>query len=479
MEEIKNTDHEPEENDSMAQELNEEKNIDQEYDRNEDGGRKRHRASPFLKGILAGLGISALLFVLYRGYIDISLPGGYTLTFFLPTYYLSEILGDDEVNYRDVERKLKEVDHYLDTYYYYEKDSEAMEDGAVAGLLYGLSEEDPYVAYFSREDFTDEMESIEGGYRGIGVTITQDEATGGLEVIMVAKDGPAMEAGIQAGDIIVSVDGTDIRGMDMDTITGDYIKGPEETYVEIGVLRDGEELSFTCERRIVENISVHHSMIEAEGTSLGYICISSFENNTDEQFDEALTELEEAGAQGIVLDLRDDLGGAVSSALNILDRIIADDDLRYETEENEAAEKGSLLFYQRDKNDVRRYYYACDGKSCRLPLVILVNENSASASEIVTGVLRDYGYKVVGMNTYGKGIIQSIIQLSDGSAIEFTTAEYILPGGQRIHGVGIAPDVEVEPDEVLLEHGANMDAPDIETDNQLETAVNTLKEEIK
>ena len=443
-----------------------------------EGGRKRH---PFGKGLLCGLLISLAAFILYRGYIDIPFINGSTLTLFLPTYYLSRIVGDDDINYREVERKMKEIDRYLDEYYYYEKDTEAMEEGAAAGMLYGLMEEDPYVAYFTADDFTDEMSSIEGNYCGIGVTVMEDADTGGILVIQVTPDGPAEEAGVRAGDLIVGVDGTDIRGLGLQTVTSEYIKGPEDTYTELDILRDDEELTIRCQRRIIENISVHHSMITygEEDTKVGYICIASFENNTDEQFDRALTELMDEGASGIVLDLRDDLGGAVGSAVNILDRIIADDESGYAEALGLDTEDGSLLLYQQDKAGNKRHYRAVDGKSLELPLVVLVNENSASASEIVTGVLKDYGYRVIGMNTYGKGIIQSIIQLSDGSAVEFTTAEYILPSGYSLHKKGIAPDVEVAPDEVLLENGANMDAPDTDTDNQLRTAVDTLLEEIR
>lgn len=440
--------------------------------------KRKKKKHPFLGGMVTGLLISLLLFCLYRGYITIPFFGGYTFTIFLPTYYINELLDTGDMNYRDVERKMKEIDRYLDEYYLYDKDPELMEDGAVAGMVYGLYEDDPYVGYYTSEDFESEIESIEGNYCGIGVTVMEDEEGGGLLILQVQPESPSEEAGLQPGDMIIRVDDTDIRGMDMNDVTTGLIKGPEGSTVEIGILRDGEELSFTCERRIIENISVHHSMLELPEGDIGYICIASFENNTDEQFDEALTELTDAGAEGIVLDLRDDLGGSVNAATNILDRILADDDLRYADEDNQAAEKGSLLFYQQDKQGSRRYYYAVDGKSCELPIVVLVNENSASASEIVTGCLKDYGYKVVGMNTYGKGIIQSLIQLSDGSAVEFTTAEYLLPGGYRLHGAGIAPDVEAEPSEELLENGADMDAPDPETDNMLKAAIDELLKEL-
>ena len=441
----------------------------------QEDSKKPGKKRPFLKGLLTGLGISAAALLLWRGYIDIPF-GGYTLTIFMPTYYLGRIIDKDNIDYRNVERKMKEIDRYIDRYYYYEKDPDAMEEGAVAGLVYGLYEEDPYVSYFTADAFTDEMQSIEGNYCGIGVTVTEDTETGGILVLAVTREGPAEEAGLKEGDLIIGVDGEDIRGVGLNTATSQYIKGPEGSRVELLILRDGEELEISCERRIIETVSVHHSMVEYEGRKAGYICVSSFENNTDDQFDAALTELTEAGAEALVLDLRDDLGGSVSSAVGILDRILPDDDHTYADEENMAEEKGTLLFYQQDKAGERRYYYAEDGLSCDLPIVVLVNENSASASEIITGVLKDYGYKVVGMNTFGKGIIQSLIQLSDGSAVEFTTAEYLMPSGYSLHKKGIAPDVESAPDEVLLENGADMDAPDPTTDNQLRTALDTVFE---
>ena len=439
-------------------------------------GRRAKRKHPFFKGMLAGLGIGALIFALYLGYITITLPGGYTFTLFLPTYYLSHMLGKDDINYRDIERRLKEIDRYVDEYYLYDRDTKAMSDGAVAGMVFGLYEQDRYVNYYTAEDFEEEMQSIEGNYCGIGVTVTKDEETGGLLVIQLEEGGSAKEGGIMAGDLIVAVDGTDIRELELNTITNDYIKGPEGTKVVITISRQGHETDISCERRMIERVSVYHSMIE--GTDAGYICIASFENNTDEQFSEALSDLMGKGAKGIVIDLRDDLGGSVSPVIGILDRILPDDIMTYASEDNEAENIGTVLFYQQDKSGERKYYYASDGESCDIPMVLLVNQNSASASEILTGCLHDYGYKVVGLNTYGKGIIQSIIPLSDGGAVEFTTAEYLLPSGYRLHELGIAPDVEVEPSEELLSHGADMEHPDPEIDNQLKRAIEVLMDEL-
>lgn len=498
----------------------------------EEKQKKERRHYSFGCGLLTGLLLAALLGFLWRGYLDIPLGNGRELSIVLPTYYLRNPQGEGRtrLNYSAVERKMQEIDSYLDQVYYYKKDAAAIEDGMFHGMVYGLYQEDPYAAYYSAKEYSDLEDSMKGNYQGIGATVTQDPATLEIKIVGIEPGSPAEESGLRAGDILVGVDGEDVRGQALEEVVDKKVKGPEGTNVELTVQRGGEELRLTCTRRRLEIQSVTASMLPEH--ALGYINIRSFEQNTVQQFETAVEKLTADGAAGLVIDLRDNGGGDMNAALDMLDYLL-EDQLKVpqkavkdaetaaaadtdepaeiktgadkaavlasgssaaqaasdeektvqssEAKQTEAAAADSqgertLLLYTEDKNGRRVDHRASDGHSISLPIVLLTNENTASSAEIFSGTLRVYGAKIVGMNTYGKGIVQGIYPLHDGSALKLTIEEYFLPDGTELHGKGIAPDVVCAPDETLLQNGASAEAPNPETDNQLSEAMRQFDE---
>lgn len=227
----------------------------------------------------------------------------------------------------------------------------------------------------------------------------------------------------------------------------------------------------TVARKKIDSPSVYHSFIEQGGKKYGYIYVSQFAGNTLKPFSEAVDDITKENAAGMIIDLRDDPGGDMNVCLDMVDYLLPDDLTVYPVE----IETGqALLLSIVDKKGNADRYMAGDGHSVDMPAVILVNENSASASEIFTGVMKCYGYKTVGVNTFGKGIVQTVRTLSDLSGFKYTSAEYVLPDGEKIHGKGILPDVVIEPSEEFLEHGADPENPDPSIDNQLNKALECL-----
>lgn len=458
--------------------------------------RKKRKNHPFLKGILAGVLLTAVSFVIWRGYLDLPLPYGRTLTVFFPAYALRnpDTEGRTALNYDAVQRKLKEIDRYLDSAYY-KKDAGEIEDGIFRGMLYGLYKEDKYAEYYSPKEYKSLVESMAGNYQGIGAVVTQNPETLEMKVVEVYPDSPAEEAGLLADDIILAVDGENVEGQSLSDVVDEKVRGPEGTKVVLTVRRGTDEVDVSCTRRKLDITSVNASMLEAQG--VGYISISSFEQNTVEQFEAAVDKLTKEGAKGFVIDLRDDGGGDMKAALKMLDYVLPDDlavpkangDAAGETENAQTAqntestkteaqqgktEQKTLLLYTEDKNGNRNSHYASDGHGMTQPIVLLTNGNTASSSEIFAGALRVYGAKTVGTKTYGKGIVQGIYPLQDNAAIKFTIEEYFLPDGTALHGKGIEPDVLCEPDANLKETGASAENPNPKADNQLAAALELL-----
>lgn len=451
-----------------------------------DGDRKeKNRKSAGRAGcFLAGAAAAVIVIVLIMGYIQIPLGRYGSVTVKLP--YYNELHGADngKIDRVELSRKLDEVENYLNSTYLYEMDSKTIIDGIMTGLVYGLSE-DNYAAYYSREDFENETKLMNGSYVGIGVAIVKDPETGGLRVESLSIDGPAMESGIEIGDIILKADGEDLSGLEISECVS-RLTGEEGTTVLLEIKRRKSSFELTVERRTISDRTVHTEMIE--DTGIGYISITGFINITEEEFYSAIDELvEDKEAQGLIIDLRNNGGGDMNVALRMVDSILPDD-IRLPEEapegasgnasENEpekepsgngnaasgvsdkqqqkqAAEGpgetgkngGALLLSVEDKNGKAMKFYAEDTWEVRVPVVVLVNERSASASEIFAGILLSYGYDVVGTKTFGKGIVQSLYTLSDKSAIKFTTDQYRLPNGELIHGVGIEPTAAVEFEE--------------------------------
>lgn len=365
---------------------------------------------------------------------------------------------EKQINLTDeqIQEKLTEIEALMNEYYLDELDSEQIETWLYKGAVAGLG--DPYAAYYTQEEYQSLRDSTNGSYCGIGVEISQNISTGIVTITRVFEDGPAMEAGIRPGDILYKVGDEEATGQDLNMIVS-MIKGEENTEAHISVVRDGEDdyLEFQVKRRTIEIQTVGYNMLEDQ---IGYISITSFDDVTTDQFMKAMDDLESQGLEGLVIDLRNNGGGLVSSVCAILDRLLPE----------------GLIVYTEDKYGNREEETSDAENYFDKPLVVLVNGNSASASEIFAGAIKDYELgSLVGTTTYGKGIVQKIYPLSDGTAVKLTVSKYYTPKGNNIHGIGIDPDVEIDLDEDLKKEAVVT----VGEDNQVQKAIEVLKEEMK
>lgn len=352
------------------------------------------------------------------------------------------VLKDNQSErYKEIEDKLSEIDDLLDKYYLNddEIDTQTMEDSIMKGYVSGLGEK--YTAYYTADEFNALKESTSGEYKGIGVMVSQNIDTKTITVIRVFKDNPGYKAGLKAGDILYKVNDEDITGKDVDLVVS-KIKGEEGTEVKLTVYRpDTEEyIDMTMKRESIKEPTVEYEMKE---DNIGYVAISSFEEVTEDQFNAALEDLISQGMEGLVVDLRNNPGGVLDTVCNMLDRILP---------------KDKLLVYTIDKNDNKQEIVSKNEDTLDMPIAVVVNGNSASASEVFTGALKDYGKAViVGETTFGKGIVQTIIPLSDGSALKMTTSRYYTPNGTCIHGIGIVPDIQIAADGTMITDDSSTD----------------------
>ncbi len=358
--------------------------------------------------------------------------------------------------YRQFDELLELMD-VVDYYYYQEPNVTDMLQGASAGLLAGL--QDPYTFYYTPEAWQKMKEDDEGEYAGVGILISSNYKTGVCTISRVFKGSPAEAAGVQRGDILYRI-GEDLYVVPetlQDAV--DIMRGTPGTSVDVTFLRDGEEITFNLTRANITVNQVESTMLTEE---IGLIAVYEFAGKVDAEFEEALNELISRGAKGLIIDLRDNPGGWVDSAQQVGDLFMDAGDLCY-------------LVYRDGTED--HCYPTRDGK-IEIPLVTLVNENSASASEILTGALRERaGATVVGVNTYGKGIVQAVLPIgSEGAGYQITIAEYRTPEGGAVHKVGLAPDVEIP-----LEEGDNggYDFADSQRDPQLKKALEVMEEKLK
>lgn len=356
---------------------------------------------------------------------------------------------EQKSRYREILNKLSELDMVIDRYYMDDGsiDTQNMSDGLYKGYIYGLNEK--YTVYYTPEEYKQMMADAEGVYGGIGVTVTQNAETMQISVVSVSEGGPGEEAGLKEGDVIYKVDGEDVQGQDLNTVVS-KVQGEEGTEVTLTLYRPdtGETFDKTLKRRKMDEVTVNYGMLEDK---IGYIQIKGFEEVTVSQFDEAVAALQKENMQGLVIDVRGNPGGNMTSVCPILDRILPE----------------GLLVYTEDKNGRREEEYADNEQILEIPMAVLVNGNSASAAEIFAAALQDYDWaEIVGEQTYGKGIVQYVIPLSDGSAIKLTSAKYFTPKGRSIHGVGVTPDIKV-----------SIESTDT-TDTQLEAAVGAVKEKL-
>lgn len=354
---------------------------------------------------------------------------------------------DDEVI-----EKINLLKSAIEYYYVEDLDEAALADGLYRGLMDSLG--DPYAEYYTPDQWIAMQNSTEGIYYGIGAYMKKDTVTGYPQIMGIIRNTPAEEAGILIDDYIYEVDGTDVFDMNLTDVTG-MIKGPEGTKVTLTIIRPstGEELEMTLERRKVETPTVEYEMLEG---NIGYISIAEFDTVTVDQFAEALATVKGNGMEGLILDLRGNPGGSLSAVVEIARMLLPE----------------GLIVYTEDKYGERNEY-SCDGKKrIDVPMIVLVNGGSASASEILAGAIKDYGIgTLLGTTTYGKGIVQRLIALDDGSAIKLTVSHYYTPLGNDIHKIGIVPDIELEFDADAYKED--------ETDNQLDRAIELLQRKIQ
>ena len=358
--------------------------------------------------------------------------------------------GADSAVNRESVNKLSVLEQYLDHYYY--KSSEITREDKETGIYKGLFESlgDVYSCYYTPEEYKSLAEQTQGVYYGIGAYVSQDVETGICAISGVIRNSPAEAAGLMEGDLIYKVDGEDMSGLELDEVVS-HIRGDEGSEVTLTLVRDGEEIEVVLTRGKVDTPTVESEMRD---DGIGYLQITEFDDVTVGQFAENFEQLKEQGMKGLIIDLRGNPGGSVTSVCAVAEHLLPE----------------GLIFYMEDK-DGNRTEYTCEGADFDLPLVVLVNEYSASAAEILSGAIKDSGIgKLVGKKTFGKGIVQDVISLQDGSAIKLTIANYYTRGGNDIHLKGIEPDVEVELDaDAYLED---------KTDTQFDKAVEMILEEM-
>ena len=356
---------------------------------------------------------------------------------------------DDEVVTVDTNRKMMAIEDVIKHYYLEDVSKEELENGIYSGMVNSL--EDPYSAYYSVEDLKEMQQDVEGVYSGIGAYVALDVTTTLPMISGVIEGTPAEEVDLRAGDIIYMVDGTTTQGMDTDEVVK-LIRGEEGTTVHLTLVRESasDYIEVDVERRKVETPTVNYEMME---NNIAYIQITEFDKVTSDQFAEALAVCKGSGMEAMVLDLRSNPGGSLDVVCDISRKILP---------------KG-LIVYTEDKYGEREEF-TCDGQNeLTIPMVVLVNGYSASASEILSGAIKDYGIgTIMGTTTFGKGIVQRVIGLSDGSALKLTISTYYTPKGNNIHGVGVEPDVVVEFDSDAYYNE--------DVDNQLNAAIDYLNE---
>ena len=376
--------------------------------------------------IIGGIFSSVTIFairgiILFRNGNVIQIPDSKNESQTDDTEALTTAIDDDMI------KKLRTLESAIDVYYYQEGlDYEAMQTGIFSGFVDALN--DPYSEYYTKEELEKVTQDNQGIYYGIGAYVSMDTALSMPKISGVIANTPAEEMGLRENDVIAEVDGVSMyQKSTQDAVS--YIRGEEGTTVDLTIYREGEPdyLYFTVERRKVESPTVEHEMMG----EIGYIQIISFDDVTVHQFSEAYDALKAEGMKGLIIDVRSNPGGLLTAVLDISREILPE----------------GLIVYTEDKYG-QRNEYSCDGKNeIDIPLVVLINGNSASASEILAGAVQDYGIgTIVGTTTYGKGVVQNIFALSDGSAVKLTISNYFTPNGNNIHGIGVQPDVEVELD---------------------------------
>lgn len=369
----------------------------------------------------------------------------------LYTYFSRNPITVSSSSKNTISNKIEKYRKIIDQYYLGEVDENKLEEGAIKGYIEGLG--DPYTEYISKEDMDDYLDDTMGNFVGIGIYMIKNTQYDKIQVLSTIKGSPAEKAGIQAGDLILSVDGIEYKADDMTTASNN-IKGEEDTKVVVELLRGAQNIKYEITREKVKVNQVEGKLISK---NIGYIQFTSFDETTAEDFKTKYEELAKQGIQSLIIDLRNNGGGIVDQALEIADYMTT---------------KDSVLLYEVDKNNKETVRKSKKDPIINMPIIILTNENTASASEILAGALKDLGKaKIVGTKTYGKGVIQQILKISDGSGLKITIEEYQTPNRNKINKVGIEPDEKVElPD--TIESILNVKENE---DTQLQKAIEMLK----
>jgi carboxyl-terminal processing protease len=417
----------------------------------------------FLSGFLAGLAGALFLFTIALTIYVTQVEGNENGTQGNETKNEQSNTTDTSVtttddlseNNEEILQKLSKLETLIDRFYMEEVDDKALAEGIYKGLLDSLG--DPYSTYYTVEEYNALMESSSGIYCGIGATVSQNAKTGVISIVKPFVTGPAYEAGLLPGDIVYKVNGEEVTGQDLTEVVS-KIKGEEGTSANITIIREGEldPIDYSIARRIIEVPTIEYQMLD---NNIGYIYVSEFDEVTAEQFRNAIKDLDSKGQKGLVIDVRDNPGGLLDTVVDMLDRMLP---------------KG-LIVYTEDKYGNKEEKFSDAKEQFDKPLAVLINGNSASASEIFAGAIQDYKLgTIVGTTSFGKGIVQSIIPLFDGTAIKVTVSKYFTPNGKNIHEIGIEPDEEVELNEELRKKVVI----EKEEDNQLQRAIEIITEKM-
>ena len=393
------------------------------------------------RGFITGLSVGVLISALAVGGFCVA-RNFYLLLRMQSEQASADAQEEESVVNADTMQKMKTIEEVIANYYYGEETSSGeLQDGIYKGMVKALG--DPYSEYFTKDELEETLNSNQGISYGIGAAISLNKEMDTAMINSVIEDTPAEAAGLRAGDIIYKVDGEETFGMSLSQVVG-RVKGKENTTVHLTIYREGEAdlLEMDIVRgKLIEAETVQSGMLE-ETNQIGYLRITEFDTITVDQFNEAMAELNASGMKALILDLRSNPGGDLTAVVDVARRLLPE----------------GLVVYTEDKAGKRKEY-TCDGEhEIQIPVVVLVNEYSASASEILSGAIKDYNKgTLIGTTTYGKGIVQRINRLEDGTAVKLTVSAYFTPLGNNIHGIGIEKDG---------------------TDNQVEKAIEILEGKI-
>lgn len=361
---------------------------------------------------------------------------------------VTNISTESEINskYLDskkISRKVDYIDSILKSFFYYPIDNDKVESSLFEGMIRGIG--DKYADYYHPKKLETFIESTEGEYFGIGVIIGTNEITGDIIVLEVIDGSPAKKAGILAGDVFYSVDGELIEGMPIDTLIS-KIKGVEGKRVKLKLYRlsNNKLIEYDIAVGRVENKTINEKMLDDK---IGLISISQFEGVTANQFSSSIESLQNKGMKKLIIDLRGNPGGNLDIVLDMLDYILPDNVGKYTNNTDDFEPGKTLLTYMKDRESITDQFYCSDNHSCNFPVLIITDEGSASASELFSQTMRDYAYAfTVGEKTYGKGVVQSLFPIDDGSAVKFTIGEYFTPSGYAVQGKGVLPNFPIDYD---------------------------------